>query len=124
MQTGTCAVIESYLSRPGARKLHLGCGGNILGGWLNADLEPNSPDIARIDVTQRLPFEDTCFDYVFSEHLIEHLSYPQGLQLLSESHRVMRPGGRVRISTPDLAFLVGLYTANKSHLQMSYIAWS
>lgn len=124
MYTGTRAVIETYLQQPGVRKLHLGCGGNLLSGWLNTDLEPGSPNIARVDLTERLPFEDACFDYMFSEHVIEHLSYSQGLGMLCECHRVLRPGGRIRISTPDLAFLVGLYAAEKSDVQWRYIDWA
>jgi predicted SAM-dependent methyltransferase len=124
MYTGTCAVIDAYLRHPGVRKLHLGCGGNILSGWLNTDLEPGSSDVARVDLTERLPFEDACFNYIFSEHVIEHLSYSQGLGMLSECHRVLRSGGRIRISTPDLAFLVDLYAAEKSDVQLRYIDWS
>ena len=124
MYTGTCAVTEAYLRQPGVRKLHLGCGGNILSGWLNTDLEPRSSNVARVDLTERLPFEEACFDYMFSEHVIEHLSYSQGLAMLCECHRVLRPGGRMRISTPDLAFLVGLYAAEKSDVQLRYIDWA
>jgi len=124
MHTATCAVIDAYLREPGVRKLHLGCGGNILSGWLNTDLEPGSSNVARIDLTEQLPFEDASFDYMFSEHVIEHLSYRQGLAMLCECHRVLRPGGRLRISTPDLAFLVDLYAAEKSDVQLRYIDWA
>jgi hypothetical protein len=44
--------------------------------------------------------------------------------MLRECHRVLRPGGRMRISTPDLAFLVGLYAAEKSDVQLRYIDWA
>jgi predicted SAM-dependent methyltransferase len=124
MAPGTGAETDGYLQRPEERKLHLGCGRNILAGWLNADIEPCSPDVAYIDLTKPLPFQDACFDYVFSEHVIEHFSYQQGLAMLRESHRVLRPGGRIRVSTPDLAFVMGLYGAEKSDVQQRYIAWS
>ena len=124
MSTGTCALIDGYLRQPGARKLHLGCGCNVLAGWLNTDLVPRSPQVARVDLTKRLPFGDACFDYLFSEHVIEHLSYGEALTMLCECHRVLRPGGRMRISTPDLAFVVGLYAAEKSDLQLRYIDWA
>jgi predicted SAM-dependent methyltransferase len=44
--------------------------------------------------------------------------------MLGECHRVLKKGGRVRISTPDLSFLVKLYGDDKSSLQREYIAWS
>jgi SAM-dependent methyltransferase len=46
-----------------------------------------------------LPFEDETFDCVFSHALMEHLSKPK--QALAEFFRVLRPGGRVGICSPD-----------------------
>jgi predicted SAM-dependent methyltransferase len=117
-------LIQGYLSAPGLKKLHLGCGKNALPGWLNTDLEPVAPGIVRVDLTQTLPFPDATFDYVFSEHVIEHLSYAHGQVMLRECYRVLKPGGRLRISTPDLAFLVALYSPQKTELQRRYIKWA
>jgi predicted SAM-dependent methyltransferase len=77
-----------------------------------------------LDARQPLPFADSSFDFVFSEHLIEHIPFPAGCALLRECHRVLRPGGRIRIATPDLAFLVGLYKKGKSIMQQRYLDWS
>jgi predicted SAM-dependent methyltransferase len=115
---------QSYLNAPGLKKLHLGCGGNVLPGWLNTDLEPVVPGVLPLDLTQTFPFPDGTFDYVFSEHVIEHLSYAHGQLMLRQCHRVLKPGGRLRVSTPDLAFLVGLYSPEKSELQRRYIKWA
>lgn len=102
-------VIRSYLATPGKKKLQIGCGKHFLPGWLNADYHPKTRDVLHLDATRRLPFEDAAFDYVFSEHMIEHFTFPQGQDLLRECFRVLAPGGVVRIATPDLAFLVDLY---------------
>ena len=83
-----------------------------------------SPQVLRLDATQAFPFADASFDYIFSEHMIEHLSYPQGQQMLAECRRVLKPGGVLRIATPDLAFLVALYGAEKSALQNAYLEWA
>ena len=56
--------------------------------------------------------------------MIEHVSYEAGLFMLSEAFRVLKPGGIVRISTPNLAFLIELYSNTKSELQQKYIRWS
>jgi len=44
--------------------------------------------------------------------------------MLSECHRILKPGGRIRIATPDLSFLIDLYAPYKSELQNDYIRWA
>ncbi|HEV2320507.1 MAG TPA: methyltransferase domain-containing protein [Verrucomicrobiae bacterium] len=118
------SVASEHLSGPGIKKLHLGCGNHILNGWLNTDFFPYTEDVMRLDVTARFPFDDGTFDYVFSEHMIEHIPHAQGQRMINESFRVLKPGGRIRITTPDLAFLVALYQPQKIELQARYIRWS
>jgi predicted SAM-dependent methyltransferase len=57
------------------------------------------------------------FDYVFSEHMIEHVSYAEGLLMLRECLRVLKPGGRIRIATPSLEVLLDLYKPSKTPIQ-------
>ena len=116
-------MIRQYLSSDSLKKLHLGCGPNILPGWLNTDIEP-SDVIAYLDLTERFPLEDDTFDYVFSEHAIEHVQYAQGIGMLREAFRVLRPGGKIRVVTPDFAFLKALHDPEKSALQKAYLAWA
>ena len=73
-----------------------------------------------MDLTKTFPIEDEQFDYVYSEHAIEHLSYWNGQNMLQESFRVMKPGGRIRISCPDFQFLIDMYT-NPTELSEEYI---
>ena len=57
----------------------------------------------------RLPFEDGTFDFCFSDQVFEHIfDYKT---TMSEIVRVLKPGGRIRISTPDLRVLIGLLSA-------------
>ncbi len=46
-----------------------------------------------------LPFDSESFDYVISFQVIEHIE--QDLQFVRELHRVLRPGGRVILTTPN-----------------------
>ena len=105
-----------------------------MAGWLNSDLDPAQTSELRtaapaavifLDVTRRFPFGDSSFDYIYSEHVIEHVPYEAGRRMLSECARVLRPGGRIRIATPDLARLVRLYE-DRDHLsaeQEAYVRW-
>ena len=49
----------------------------------------------------RLDFEDASFDFILSEHFLEHLNLPDALALLRECRRLLRPGGIIRTSVPD-----------------------
>jgi predicted SAM-dependent methyltransferase len=113
-----------YLANNRTKKLHIGCGGNILPEWLNTDYFPTNPNIAYLDATKQFPFQDGTFDYVFSEHMIEHITYADGLIMLKQCNRILKSGGKIRLSTPNLRFLVDLYSENKSELQERYIQWA
>jgi predicted SAM-dependent methyltransferase len=116
-------LVKQYFGQQRTRKLHLGSGGHTIDGWLNSDLFPASRHVLHMDATTTYPFDDETFDYVFSEHMIEHVSYEKGQRMIQESFRVLKVGGRIRISTPDLAFLIALYQGEKSELQKRYIRY-
>lgn len=63
------------------------------------------------------------FDYVFSEHQIEHLSEPDLRSMVGECFRVLRPGGRIRLATPDLAAILGLYNDPLNDVARHYLDW-
>ncbi|MBN2002115.1 MAG: class I SAM-dependent methyltransferase [Anaerolineae bacterium] len=46
------------------------------------------------------PFDSHTFDLVLSMEVIEHLAYSP-THMLAESHRVLKPGGRLLLSTPN-----------------------
>lgn len=90
-------------------RLNLGCGPDWREGWLNADLGLTG-DI-HLDASRRFPFPDDFFTMIFSEHMLEHLSEAAAAVCLRECHRVLQPGGVLRLSTPDLAEAVRKYLA-------------
>ena len=94
-------LINKYLNSNSVYKLQLGCQKLLLKGWLNSDVEPSSQDVIHLDVTKQFPFEDCVFDYVYSEHLIEHLEYDDCIKMLYESYRVLKDNGKIRIATPN-----------------------
>lgn len=115
--------IRNYLNASKTRKLQLGCGSNLLTGWLNTTLYPFDKGSVFMDVTLPFPMPDSSFDYIFSEHMIEHLEFEQAAWMLSESFRILKSGGRIRIATPDLAQIIALYTNPNGAAQQPYIQW-
>jgi len=62
-----------------------------------------------------LPFDDETFDVVFSTEAIEHTAQP--LAASSELYRVLKPGGRLVLSTPNLAWLWAVRLSNRLGLR-------
>lgn len=116
------AIIDEYLSSHDCRKLQVGGGANPFPGWLNTDLTPAANTIF-LDATEVFPFENESFDYVFCEHMIEHISYGQALGMLKECFRVLRPGGKIRVSTPNLQVYLNLFSTKKDKTQQQYLEW-
>lgn len=102
------------------KKLHLGCGADLKENWINTDAFPEQiknkkirDQILKLDVTEIFPFNNDEFIFVYSEHMIEHLTYKQGLFMLKECYRVLKPGGILRIATPDILKILSLYNESK-----------
>jgi predicted SAM-dependent methyltransferase len=118
-------MIKNYFRSHQTRKLQIGAGRNALKGWLNTDRDTAlSKETVFMDARKKLPFDVSTFDYIFCEHFIEHLDYRDGLRFVHECYRVLKLGGTLRISTPDLSFLIELFTENKTELQQRYIRWA
>lgn len=92
-------------------KLNLGCGLDRKPGWVNVDSEKSYPVDVYHDLSQGIPVETGKADFIYTEHFIEHLNRPSGVAFLRECHRALRPGGVVRLSTPDLFYFTTLYRA-------------
>ena len=122
-------------------KLHLGCGLNVVEGWLNVDGSWNARlakyprlrralalarvipreaarvewrgDLRILDVRDPLPFATGSYDAIYASHLLEHLFLDDALRLLRECFRVLRPGGVLRLVVPDLKAIVREYNGEQ-----------
>lgn len=63
--------------------------------WVNYDRD--------CDITQPLPMATASTDIVFSEMCIEHVTHQQAWSFLCECHRILKPGGLIRIVIPDFS---------------------
>jgi predicted SAM-dependent methyltransferase len=111
---------DAYMKTHPVRKLQIGAGDSRLEGWLNTDIV-EEPGLTYLDATQPFPLPDHSFNYVFSEHVIEHLSYEDGRKMFHETARILVPGGKMRIATPNLLQFVRLFQNPKTVEMTNYI---
>jgi len=71
--------------------------------WWNVDIRafPGVDEV--VDVT--LPWPWPGLDYVYGEHFLEHLDLGQTVAFLAQTRASLRPGGRIRLSTPGLEWV-------------------
>ena len=73
------------------------------------------------DLSHSIPCEDETVDFIFTSHFLEHLFKKDAENFLSEAVRVLKPGGVIRLSVPDLEFAVKLYSqGDKARMLESY----
>lgn len=89
--------------------LNVGCGSTFHPQWVNIDFHAASSEVIACDIRRGLPFEDGTFQACYSSHVLEHLTPPEGARLLLEAHRVLAPGGVLRVVVPDLELIVRDY---------------
>jgi predicted SAM-dependent methyltransferase len=70
--------------------------------FLNVDIVQFPKVDLVFDVRKRFPIDDGVIAEVISIATLEHLRKPHVLHMLREFHRVLRPGGVLRVSTPDV----------------------
>lgn len=97
--------------------LHLGCGEYNLPGYINIDAL-SYPHIHYVRPIDDLSiFETNSVDLIYASHCLEHFSYSQVSQVLSEWYRVLKVGGILRLSVPDFDLLLKIYTENGNDLE-------
>lgn len=94
--------------------INLACGGKLclLPGWINADHSSSTKGVLKVNLLKPLPFKDESFDVVYHSQFIEHLTEEKAHYFLSECYRILRPGGVLRVVTPDLANQAAEYLRN------------
>lgn len=102
---------------PGRKVLHLGCGQNYLSlpGFVNIDGNICCRKDIWLDVTMGLPYPDQTIDAIYAHHFLEHLEERGIRRVLLEAYRVLKPGGGIRLVTPDLGKAVRAYAAKDHH---------
>lgn len=123
-------IVDRFGIKKGSKFLEIGCGrGDFLEAFNDMGLDCYGVDLSDhsikngkglkvtcLDIsTQRLPYEDSTFDVVYSKSLLEHLNSPA--HLMAETSRVLKPGGRVIMLTPDWVSQMKVFYEDFTHLK-------
>jgi predicted SAM-dependent methyltransferase len=92
--------------------LHLGCGTNRIAGMINCDPYAEGAD-RRLDAVDLGEVEDGSVDLIEHHHMIEHLSFSQAERAMSEWARVLRPGGLLVVTCPNLDLVAKKWLVDK-----------
>lgn len=112
-------------------RLNLGCHRWPLKGFVNIDLDPVFAYDLQADCLH-LPYEDNSVDEIYAGHLLEHTTLEENA--LKEWHRVLKPGGLITITVPeiqacldwyrnggcDLAFLQGAVFGGQDRVEQNH----
>jgi predicted SAM-dependent methyltransferase len=61
------------------------------------------------DLAYGIPLADNTADYIYSAHCIEHIHRDEAERLFRDAHRVLKPGGTMRLNVPSFEELVSAY---------------
>jgi SAM-dependent methyltransferase len=100
-----------------SRKLHLGCGHIHIDGYCNVDILA-LPTVDLVDDVKKLnKFSDNYADSIYACHVLEHFAHSEIVPILERWLEVLKPGGEIRISVPDIDRIVKIYIENWAHFQ-------
>jgi predicted SAM-dependent methyltransferase len=86
--------------------------------WTNVDSQAKwGPDIV-CDGAHITEADDECADYFVLHHVLEHFGCGEGIDLLKEAHRLLRPGGSLLVFVPDLRALAQRWMAGDLSTQV------
>ncbi|GIV44034.1 MAG: hypothetical protein KatS3mg035_1157 [Bacteroidia bacterium] len=98
-------------------KLHLGCGYKPLKGFVNVDIRQETPCDVVDDVSKLTNFENNSADLIYACHVLEHFGRNEYKEVLKRWADVLKSGGVLRISVPDLQKVSELHHTKKYPLK-------
>jgi SAM-dependent methyltransferase len=100
-----------------SRELHLGCGHIHIEGYCNVDILA-LPTVDLVDDVKKLnKFPHNYADSIYACHVLEHFTHSEIIPILERWFEVLKPGGEIRISVPDIDRIVKIYLENWAHFQ-------
>lgn len=91
------------------QRLHIG-GQQVKPGWKILNIQPG-PGVDFVgDISDLSQFESESFQEIYASHVLEHVPQAKFIQTLKGLHRILKTGGALMISVPDLDTLCGHFT--------------
>jgi len=87
----------------GNNEFDFGCGNNRVFGYIGVDIMENKNAHILCDKEGWSNFHDDCATEIYSCHFIEHLDYPDVIDIFKLWRRMLISGGKLVIIFPDLA---------------------
>jgi predicted SAM-dependent methyltransferase len=97
--------------------VNLGCGTHFDARWINIDFISTNEHVMSHNLINGIPLADSSVSVVYHSHLLEHFSKAQAVKFINECYRVLKPGGIIRIATPDLERIIQEYQHAVSRLE-------
>lgn len=79
-------------------RINFGSGPVYAEGWFNIDLDPSF----KIDAQTTKDLPDNSVDYIVAHHSLQAVEYWHFQTILLDLYRVLKPGGVLRVSIPDI----------------------
>jgi predicted SAM-dependent methyltransferase len=91
--------------------LNIGCGYHYIKSqeWVNLDFSKTGDGVIAHNLLSGIPYAENTFDLVYHSHVLEHFTKDDGIKLIQECYRVLKPGGVLRIAIPNLESIVREY---------------
>jgi predicted SAM-dependent methyltransferase len=112
----------SHQQVPGQiRKLEIGSGNRPREGYEHLDFDPACPHLEYCADFRKLEFiEGGSFDEILAVHCIEHIPWREVRATLAGWTRLLKPGGLIRVETPNLRFICEMYLQDANAWMKDY----
>jgi predicted SAM-dependent methyltransferase len=97
-------------------KLHLGCGKVNIPGFYNIDLSDYEHIDLKADIKDLNMFNDNSVDLIYVSAVFQYFDRQEGFECLKEWYRILKIGGKLRISTVDFNKLLDVYRLSNKDL--------